>query len=404
VIALLWLLTTVPLGTVYGQSYRMPAGDDDHASFYVTAYLDHGSSTDWNCGGLTYSGHQGSDFGVGSWSGMEAGRDIVAAADGVVGSVHDGEFDECSSGDCDGGGGYGNHVRIDHADGRETLYAHMKKWSVAVTAGQAVSCGTLIGQVGSSGYSTGPHLHFELRSADNDRVDPFVGACSSGTSSWVSQGTYDSLPAPTCDEPVGECQTTRVLTCGDSISDRNDIASATTDHWFYGCEDFTYSGSEVAYEILTDRTEPVTVSLTGLSADLDLYLLASAACDGSDCLAASSEPDASDEQATATATAGVPLVAVIDGWEGATSDYTITVACEGSLPKQDTGEPRSTLGDSGASVGDTGASVGDTSPTESWNRVEKPAGGGLGCSLAAATGHGLAWLLALIAVQRRRSG
>jgi hypothetical protein len=146
------------------------------------------------------------------------------------------------------------------------------------------------------------------------------------------------------------------------------------------------------------------VSLTGLSADLDLYLLASAACDGSDCLAASSEPDASDEQATATATAGVPLVAVIDGWEGATSDYTITVACEGSLPKQDTGEPRSTLGDSGASVGDTGASVGDTSPTESWNRVEKPAGGGLGCSLAAATGHGLAWLLALIAVQRRRSG
>ncbi len=58
-------------------------------------------------------------------------------------------------------GGYGNTVIIVHTGGMTTLYAHQKAVNVAV--GQDVNAGDVIGFVGSSGLSTGPHLHFEVR-------------------------------------------------------------------------------------------------------------------------------------------------------------------------------------------------------------------------------------------------
>lgn len=63
-------------------------------------------------------------------------------------------------------GGYGNCVMIDHNNGYYTLYGHMS--SIAVGQNQAVSKGQVIGYVGSTGVSTGPHLHFEIRSANAD--------------------------------------------------------------------------------------------------------------------------------------------------------------------------------------------------------------------------------------------
>jgi LysM repeat protein len=62
-------------------------------------------------------------------------------------------------------GGYGNTVVIAHADGTQTLYAHLS--SVVVSVNQPVSQGEAIGYVGSTGRSTGPHLHFEVRGASN---------------------------------------------------------------------------------------------------------------------------------------------------------------------------------------------------------------------------------------------
>ena len=85
-----------------------------------------------------------------------SGSPIVAATAGVV----------VSAGPM---GGYGNAVVIDHGGGMATFYAHQA--SVAVSAGQQVSRGQLIGYVGSTGFSTGPHLHFEVR-INGTPVDP----------------------------------------------------------------------------------------------------------------------------------------------------------------------------------------------------------------------------------------
>ena len=90
------------------------------------------------------------------------GAPIVAACSGTV-------IDVCNYcdhnwgkyGSCGCGGGYGNYVWIDHGNGKATIYAHMTE--AVAYVGQEVSTGELIGYVGSTGYSTGPHLHFEAR-------------------------------------------------------------------------------------------------------------------------------------------------------------------------------------------------------------------------------------------------
>jgi cysteine-rich repeat protein len=200
------------------QDYAFPTSASDYGTFYPTAYYDHGG-TDWNCGGIRYSGHRGNDFGVGSWSGMAAGRDIVAAADGVVTVTHDGENDQCTTGTC----GTSNHVAIRHADGKVTWYIHMKTWSVAVSVGQTVTCGQYLGLAGSSGNSTGPHLHFQVN-IGSSAYDPFDGPCSSPPSWWISQGSYNSLPGRSCpvlDQCPNDPNKTVPGVCGCGTPDTN---------------------------------------------------------------------------------------------------------------------------------------------------------------------------------------
>ena len=190
--AVIPLLAAVTLAAA--QDYSFPSTTGWYSTFVVSAYKDEGAQ-DWNCGGVYYTGHGGTDFAIyGGFGTMASGVDIVAAADGVVYSSHDGESDTCTTGTC----GTANYVILTHADGRRTLYWHMKTWSVAVTAGQTVTCGQKLGEVGSSGNSTGPHLHFEPRTSGNVSLDPFAGSCGASSTSWVSQGGYRSLPGIIC--------------------------------------------------------------------------------------------------------------------------------------------------------------------------------------------------------------
>ncbi|WP_298262199.1 peptidoglycan DD-metalloendopeptidase family protein [uncultured Litoreibacter sp.] len=71
------------------------------------------------------------------------------------------------------GGGYGNVIKIAHAGGRETRYAHLSKFSPLGKVGSVVRAGDVIGFVGTTGRSTGPHLHFELRE-NGQSMDPFT--------------------------------------------------------------------------------------------------------------------------------------------------------------------------------------------------------------------------------------
>lgn len=68
--------------------------------------------------------------------------------------------------------GYGNLIVIDHGNGWHTLYAHLSQ--LDVTCGQAVEQGAVIGWAGSTGHSTGPHLHFEMRFENEGRVNPWL--------------------------------------------------------------------------------------------------------------------------------------------------------------------------------------------------------------------------------------
>ena len=70
------------------------------------------------------------------------------------------------------GGGYGNYVIIDHGNGFKTLYGHMLNNSIVVKAGDVVRQGQKLGTMGSTGRSTGPHLHFEVIRSDGSKIDP----------------------------------------------------------------------------------------------------------------------------------------------------------------------------------------------------------------------------------------
>lgn len=87
--------------------------------------------------------HTGADFAAGS------GTPVLAAGDGVVKKAS--RF-----------GGYGNYIRVKHADGYDTAYAHLSRYAKGVRPGVKVRQGQVIGYVGSTGRSTGPHLHYEV--------------------------------------------------------------------------------------------------------------------------------------------------------------------------------------------------------------------------------------------------
>lgn len=154
---------------------------------------------DWNCGQRTYDmgngyNHAGVDYFLWpfGWRMMDSEAiEIVASAPGVIVLKQDGFPDRS----CDATTStQWNAVFVQHADGTVAWYGHMKSGSTTGKAvGDAVAAGEYLGLVGSSGRSSGPHLHLELRSSNgpgSQVIEAHSGVCRTGPSLWAEQRPY----------------------------------------------------------------------------------------------------------------------------------------------------------------------------------------------------------------------
>ncbi|MBD3163278.1 MAG: peptidoglycan DD-metalloendopeptidase family protein, partial [Candidatus Eisenbacteria bacterium] len=180
---------------------RASADHDAFGYHTVFNFVDHDPDypdrlLDYECGTRSYDttngvNHNGTDYIPWPfwWWMMDNDRvEIVAAAGGTIIDKRDGYDDRsCTP------GGTANMVAIQHADGTRAWYLHMKTWSVTPKAiGETVETGELLGLIGSSGSSTVPHLHFDVRDVNWNTFDPYAGPCNDTVSAswWIEQRPY----------------------------------------------------------------------------------------------------------------------------------------------------------------------------------------------------------------------
>eukprot|EP01119_Soliformovum_irregulare_P008181 TRINITY_DN2117_c0_g2_i1.p1 TRINITY_DN2117_c0_g2~~TRINITY_DN2117_c0_g2_i1.p1 ORF type:complete len:387 (+),score=63.66 TRINITY_DN2117_c0_g2_i1:158-1318(+) len=162
----------------------------DYYMFLITNYVDRNSAVpnqirDYKCGTRSYDlssgyNHQGIDMAIWPfyWKRMANNNaKVIAAAAGTIVSKADGYYDK----ECAMNNNPPNYVGVRHADGNVAYYYHLKSGTVTTKAiGSAVAAGELLGYPGSSGSSTGPHLHFELQNSAGRVLDPYASDCNAG--------------------------------------------------------------------------------------------------------------------------------------------------------------------------------------------------------------------------------
>lgn len=175
---------------------------DDFGYHGIANFVDHNPNypyqrRDYACGQRTYDtysgyNHPGTDIFSWPfpWSRMDNDEIIVvAAAPGIIVLREDGNYDR----NCSFTGMPWNAIYIQHADGSIAWYGHMKRDSLTPKqVGQWVDTGEYLGVMGSSGSSTGPHVHFEVHGANGPILDPFAGVCNEANpeSLWDTQPAY----------------------------------------------------------------------------------------------------------------------------------------------------------------------------------------------------------------------
>jgi murein DD-endopeptidase MepM/ murein hydrolase activator NlpD len=185
----------------YNFPLRLAPGLPDYAGFRVSAFVDHnpasGQVLDYNSGTRTYDGHRGTDYALYpfNWNKVDAGEvQVIAAAPGTI--VGKANVDPTDHNPCDGGSSSDpwNYVALVHADGRMTIYGHIRYNSLTPKGiGQTVAQGETLGTAASSGNSSGPHLHFEARFgsfSSAEWIDPYAGPNSQPESLWTNQRLY----------------------------------------------------------------------------------------------------------------------------------------------------------------------------------------------------------------------
>ncbi len=174
----------------------------DHGFHGISGFVDQDPAypnfvLDYNCGDRSYDlssgyNHKGIDYfnWPFSWYKMDHDNvEIVASAPGTIVLKQDGYYDR----NCGFGSGYWNAVFVQHSDGSVAWYGHMKKYSLtSKLVGDTVNTGEFLGVVGSSGNSTGPHLHLEVYDSLGNLVEPYAGPCNTmnSLSWWINQRPY----------------------------------------------------------------------------------------------------------------------------------------------------------------------------------------------------------------------
>jgi len=185
-LALLWLgaAAASETGTAptrepleFGWPVACRIGETCWAANYVD--VDAGKDAkDFRCRGRSYDGHDGVDIAIRDTAVMEQGMTVLAAASGVVRRVRDGVEDRALTDEASrklvAGHECGNGVVVDHGNGWQTQYCHMKRGSLLVKESQQINGGQALGQIGLSGKTEFPHLHLTVRHEKNV-VDPFTG-------------------------------------------------------------------------------------------------------------------------------------------------------------------------------------------------------------------------------------
>lgn len=176
------------------------AGLTYHSFYGISNYVDLDAAypdkvLDWNCGKRTYDSnngynHAGTDIFLWPFPQQLQKNDqvaVVAAIDGIIVLKDDGRADNS----CSLNGKSWNAVYIKGSDGFTYWYGHLKRNSLTTKkVGDHVNQGEFLGIVGSSGNSTGPHLHFEIYDTANKLIDPFSGTCNKIESLWLDQKPY----------------------------------------------------------------------------------------------------------------------------------------------------------------------------------------------------------------------
>jgi hypothetical protein len=159
----------------------LPADCEPGRTCFLQQYFDHDSGPgvrDYACGKQTYDGHDGLDLRLRTVKDSEQGTAVLASASGRVVGMRDGVPDHLvrteedrkliTEREC------GNGVLLDHGDGWQTQYCHMRNGSVKVRKGEAVEAGQALGNIGYSGAAGFPHVHLTVR-RNGKAIDPFRG-------------------------------------------------------------------------------------------------------------------------------------------------------------------------------------------------------------------------------------
>jgi murein DD-endopeptidase MepM/ murein hydrolase activator NlpD len=146
---------------------------------------------DFMNGAWTYDTHRGTDIGLYDFKAMDRGFKIVAAAPGTVTSAVWANLRDRNCAEPDNP--TLNYIEVANGDGTQTYYYHLRANSMTVNLGEAVVTGQMLGMAGSSGYSFGPHLHFEAADwlgGPYVARDPWGGPGNPNPGLWAAQEPY----------------------------------------------------------------------------------------------------------------------------------------------------------------------------------------------------------------------